>query len=95
MDTGVLKEILLKMSKRVLILDMNARREAGELSGDSEEEEYADYVYRHLMQPEYLENLFREYPVWEEVIFQGIEFYIRNVNEIIQHLDSESKGFKC
>ena len=95
LDTGVLKEILLKMSKRVLILDMNARREAGELSGDSEEEEYADYVYRHLMRPEYLENLFREYPVWEEVIFQGIEFYIRNVNEIIQHLDSDQRDLNA
>lgn len=70
LDTGVMKEILIKVSKRILIYDMNARREAGELAGQSEEEEYEDYVYCHLMQPEYLQNLFREYPVWKEVIFK-------------------------
>lgn len=89
LDTGVLKEILIKVSKRVLIYDMNARREAGELAGQSEEEEYEDYVYCHLMQPEYLQNLFREYPVWKEVIFQSIEFYIRNITEVIQHLETD------
>lgn len=35
LDLGVLKEILIKVSKRVLIYDMNVRREAGELAGDS------------------------------------------------------------
>ena len=39
LDLGVLQEILIKVSKRVLIYDMNVRREAGELTGDSEEKE--------------------------------------------------------
>ena len=95
LDTGVLKEILIKMSKRILIFDMNSRREAGELAGESKEEEYKDYVYGHLMQPEYLKNLFREYPVWREVIFQSIDFYIRNITEIIQHLYSDQKDLNA
>lgn len=66
LDLGVLKEILIKVSKRILIYDMNVRRENGKLAGGSEEEEYVDYVCHHLMQPEYVQCLFQRYPVWEK-----------------------------
>lgn len=86
LDLSVLEQILIKVSKRVLIYDMNVRREAGELTGDSEEKEYADYVCHHLMQPEYVQKLFRKYPIWRDAIFQSSKFYIRNVIEVLQHL---------
>lgn len=89
LDLGVLEEILIKVSKRVLIYDMNVRREAGELTGDSEEKEYADYVCHHLMQPEYVQKLFQKYPIWRDAIFQSSTFYIRNVIEVLQHLASD------
>lgn len=89
LDLGVLKEILIKVSKRVLIYDMNVRREAGELAGDSEEKEYADYVCHHLMQPEYVRDLFQQYPIWRDAIFQSSKFYIRNMMEVLQYLYSD------
>ncbi len=89
LDLGVLEQILIKVSKRVLIYDMNVRREVGELTGDSEEKEYADYVCHHLMQPEYVQKLFRKYPIWRDAIFQSSTFYIRNVIEVLQHLASD------
>lgn len=94
-DSGVLKQILIKVSKRVLIYDMNVRREAGELAGDSEEEEYADYVCHHLMQPEYVRNLFIEYPIWRDALFQSLKFYVRNIIEVFQHLTSDKEDLNA
>lgn len=94
-DLGVLKQILIKVSKRLLIYDMNVQREAGELAGDSEEEEYADYVCHHLMQPEYVRNLFTEYPIWRDAIFQSSKFYIRNIIEVFQHFVSDKEDLNA
>ncbi|WP_418489480.1 type 2 lanthipeptide synthetase LanM [Frisingicoccus sp.] len=91
LDLGVLKEILIKVSKRILIYDMNVRRENGKLAGGSEEEEYVDYVCHHLMQPEYVQCLFQRYPVWEKTMSESIGFYIRNMREVLHHLNSDKK----
>ena len=59
LDRNILVELLFKVSKRVLIGDLNVRREMGDLNGETEETQYADYVFRYLMDPAYLEQLFR------------------------------------
>ena len=40
LDRNILAELLFKVSKRVLIGDMNIRREMGDLAGESEEAQY-------------------------------------------------------
>ena len=94
-DHKILLEKLVSVSKRVLIEDMNLQREEEKLRGCSEEEEYQDYVVNYLMNPEYLKQLFQKYPVWKESLFQVVEFFVRNVTEIIQHLYSDQKNLNA
>lgn len=89
LDENILIGILFKVSKRVLIADMNMQREVGKLRGNTEEEQYQDYVWHYLMQPDYLQQLFHQYPVWEETLFCVTEFFIRNIKELVQHLDKD------
>ena len=89
LDRNILVELLFKVSKRVLIGDLNVRREMGDLNGETEEAQYADYVFRYLTDPAYLEQLFREYPAWEETLFQTMEYFVRNIKELIQHFDTD------
>ena len=95
LDRHILMELLFKVSKRVLIGDMNMRREMGDLIGETEEAQYEDYVYRYLMQPAYLQQLFQEYPAWEEALLRATEYFIRNVKEIIQHLRKDRKSLNA
>lgn len=95
LDKNILIGILFKISKRVLIADMNLCREMGELLGNSEEEQYEDYVFYHLVQPAYLKQLFQAYPAWEEALFQVTEFFVRNITEIIQHLYTDQKDINA
>lgn len=89
LDANILIGILFKVSKRILIADMNIQREMGKLSGNTEEEQYQDYVWGYLMQPDYLQKLFHQYPVWEENLFCVTDFFIRNIKEVVQHLDKD------
>lgn len=89
LDENILIGILFKVSKRVLIADMNIQREMGNLSGNTEEEQYQNYVWHYLMQPDYLQQLFHQYPVWEENLFCVTDFFIRNIKEMVQHLDKD------
>ena len=91
LDRNILIELLFKVSKRVLIGDMNMRWEMEDLKGETEESQYVDYVFRYLMDPAYLEQLFQEYPAWEETLFQTMEFFVRNIKEMIQHLDTDKE----
>ena len=86
LNRNILLELLIKVSKRVLIEDLNIRREMGALAGDTEEAQYEDYVWNHLMDPAYVDALFQEYPVWKETLLQVTEYFIRNIKELIQHL---------
>ena len=95
LERNILAELLFKVSKRVLIGDMNVRLEMGDLDGENEEAQYKDYVLRYLMDPAYLKQLFQEYPAWEEVIFQTMEYFIRNVKELIQHFDADRENLNA
>ena len=95
LERNILAELLFKVSKRVLIGDMNVRLEMGDLDGENEEAQYSDYVLRYLMDPAYLKQLFQEYPAWEEVIFQTMEYFIRNVKELIQHFDADRENLNA
>lgn len=92
---GTLQGLLLKVSKRVLIADMNNCKADGKLHGNTEDEEYQDYVFHYLMEPEYLEGLFHRYPVLEEVLFQTLTFYVRNISEIIEHLSLDREDLNA
>ena len=95
LDRNILAELLFKVSKRVLIGDMNIRREMGELAGESEEAQYEDYVWNHLMDPAYVDAMFQEYPAWEEALLQVTEYFIRNIKEIIQHSYADRKSLNA
>ena len=92
---SALPGILLKVSKRVLIADMNICKAEGRLQGNTEDEEYQDYAGHCLMNPKYLEELFCRYPVWEKTLFQTLNFYVRNITEIIKHLSSDQKNLNA
>ena len=92
LNDGTLQGILLKISKRVLIADMNICKSEGKLRGDTEDQEYRDYVFHYLLAPEYLGKLFQRYPVWEQSLFQALTFYVRNMTEIIEHLSLDREN---
>ena len=95
LDRNILAELLFKVSKRVLIGDMNIRREMGDLAGESEEAQYEDYVWNHLMDPAYVDAMFQEYPAWEEALLHVTEYFIRNIKEIIQHSYMDRKSLNA
>lgn len=95
LNRNVLKGLLLKVSRRVLIYDMNVRKAEGMLHGTNEEEEYQDYVFHYLMKPEYLIELFKTYSEWEKNLWKTIKFFVRNISDILEHLSQDKKDLNA
>lgn len=77
------------ISLRTLIFEMNLCKEAGELMGNTPEEEYQYFQKNFLNNTEYIEELFETYPVLLRCLMETIEMVTKNYIEILQHLKAD------
>lgn len=42
-----------------------------------------------------MRNLFTEYPIWRDALFQSLKFYVRNIIEVFQHLASDKEDLNA
>lgn len=77
------------ISLRTLIFEMNLCKEAGELKGDTPEEEYYYFQENYLKNVKYIEELFEIYPVLLRCLMETIDMVTKNYIEILQHLKAD------
>lgn len=84
-----LEKIILKVSYRTLVLDMNMNREKGFLAGETPKEKYGYYNKTLLCSPEYLESFFQQYPVLLRVIGNELRKFKKFILEFISRFEKD------
>lgn len=92
LDPGLLAEWTRQMQRitmRTLIFEMELCEECGELSGATEEEKYRSYAAGYLQNPDYLRDIYGEYPLMYEAMMRGIADGIRNICDLLGRFDRD------
>ena len=78
-------------SMKTLIFEMEICKKAGDLKGDTPEEEYKFYLMTYLKNIEYIKELFEIYPVLLRILFETIQIIAKNYVEILQRLENDKE----
>lgn len=84
-----LEKMVLKLSYRTLVMDMNISREKGLLLGESTEQQYEYYNRSCLQRDSYIKSLFDNYPVLLRTIGNEIRKYKKLINEILSRFKKD------
>lgn len=81
-----------EISLRTLIFEMEVCEECGELLGDDEKEKYNFFANVLLTDENYLQELYREYPVMYTAMLNAIGDWIRNICEVLECFGEDKVG---
>lgn len=84
-DRELLRNQLIKVSIRTLILEISNHRKNGSLEGATSIEQYQCYINDYLYNPDYIIATYRQYPVMYREIFRSILYYCEYVKAFGKH----------
>ncbi|MGN9864419.1 type 2 lanthipeptide synthetase LanM family protein [Bacillus swezeyi] len=84
-----LEKIILKISYRTLVLDLNVNREKRALAGKNAKEQYEYYSQTLLASPEYLKSFFLQYPGLLRLVGNEMRKYKKYINELLARFDKD------
>ena len=78
-----------QITLRVCIFEMHICEKCGELQGNSAEARYQYYLEEYLQNPEYLQEIYEEYPLMYQAVCRVIDNSVRNIRELLERFDSD------
>lgn len=93
-----LEELLVQMGTRTIVFELHIAKEMGELTGTNSKERFNSFIQDKLLNPEYLEFIYSEYPVLARLLITKTMYYIQNITQCIDHFINDysilNKTFK-
>lgn len=84
-----LEELLTHTGMRTMVFELHVSKELGELKGDSSKDRFNSFIADKLMDPDYLEFIYTEYPALTRLMMNQTEFYVDNVKECLERLSND------
>ena len=78
-----------KITMRTLIFEMELCADCKELKGDTDNEKYHDFADRLLLDPDYLKEIYREYPLMYEDILRYLTLSAKNICEMLNRFETD------
>lgn len=82
-------EQMRRITLRTLLFEMEISEEAGELTGDTDEEKYACFADAWLTNTKYLYELYKTYPVMYGNVMHYMENSVNNIWEVLERFDRD------
>ncbi|MBM7580805.1 type 2 lanthipeptide synthetase LanM family protein [Jeotgalibacillus terrae] len=80
---------LTQIGARTFVLEMHVCKKMNELKGDSSEERLNSFLKDKLLDPDYLEFVYSEYPVLARVLMIRTKFFINNSIEALERFSKD------
>jgi len=80
---------LTQVGARTFVLEMHVCKKMNELQGDTPEDRLQFYIREKLLNPDYLEFIYGEYPVLAKVVMTKTDYFITNTIEALDRFLSD------
>lgn len=80
-----LEKLLVQIGTRTIVFELHVAKEMGELIGNTSKDRFNSFVQDKLLNPDYLEFIYSEYPVLARLLMTKTNYYIQNVIQCINH----------
>ncbi len=78
-----------KITIRTLIFEMELCVDCEELKGGTDEEKYHDFADHLLLDPDYLKEIYKEYPLMYEDILRYLTLSAKNICEVLNRFETD------
>ena len=80
---------LTQIGGRTIVLEMHVTKQMKELNGQTSVERYESFIKEKIMDPDYLEFLYSEYPVLARLLMLRTKYFVDNAKEALTRLDRD------